>query len=579
MVSRKITYCVIAGVVTIKLFTTLKKKWISYKLHKKALKKRAERDAKIPKIPEVEESKQEFILALSATELAREIREGRISSVEATATYISRSYKLGRQFNLTTEELFEEALELAYLRDLQLKENPESIGKLHGVPISFKDIFSQRNCTTSGGCAWRLDFPDTEDSFVVQTLKDEGAIPFVRTNVPQGIMAIESANEIYGRSDNPWDPDFTVGGSSGGEAGLIACRGSPIGIGNDIGGSVRIPASFCGVYGFKITPDRLSSKGVRNPHTLGLNPFYFQIRGACGPIGKCVDDLKLILEIWWQEKWSKYDFNYCLLPFSTQLYKEIYEKNSLRIGYFVDLKYFESCPALKRGLKECKEALEKQGHTLIEFKFPEIDQGGVLFTKVLQTCGSRFIEDYLNGETPESFYNVLFFLNNHPIWKRLILLLLKVTKNERLHELMSLKSNISASEYIDLYREITEFTRKFTDYWLSLNLDVVISPSFGSVALPHRESIKGIAGLAYSSLWNVIGYPAGVVPIGFVHEGETNYVSKHNDLITSRAREITKNTEGLPISVHVASLPYRDEIALGVMRKIEDIFKFHRHPI
>ena len=102
--------------------------------------------------------------------------------------------------------------------------------------------------------------PQTEDSAVIEVLKKHGAIPFVKSNGPQMMMTIESVNHIWGRSKNPWNPERTVGGSSGGEAGLIASRCSPLGFGTDIGGSVRIPALYCGVYTIKPTAERLSAK-------------------------------------------------------------------------------------------------------------------------------------------------------------------------------------------------------------------------------------------------------------------------------------------------------------------------------
>ena len=160
-----------------------------------------------------------------------------------------------------TEQLFEAAVADAQLCDEERRAG-QLRGKLHGLPVSIKEQISQAGFDSTCGACCRLFQPAESDAIIVQLLKNAGAIPFCRTNVPQLLMLPESFNAIYGTSNNPFDVTRTPGGSSGGETALLAARGSPLGIGTDVGGSIRIPAVLCGIYGFKPTVDRLSTKGL-----------------------------------------------------------------------------------------------------------------------------------------------------------------------------------------------------------------------------------------------------------------------------------------------------------------------------
>ena len=129
---------------------------------------------------------------------------------------------------------------------------------LFGIPISIKDSFDVEGLATTFGLMSRANSTPVE-SPLVKCLKNSGMIPFVKTNVPQLLMTFETNNNLWGRSLNPWNRERTVGGSSGGEAALIAVRGSPLGIGSDVGGSLRIPAEYNGVFTLKPSSKRIST--------------------------------------------------------------------------------------------------------------------------------------------------------------------------------------------------------------------------------------------------------------------------------------------------------------------------------
>ena len=156
---------------------------------------------------------------------------------------------------------FEDALKEAIQCDKETK-NGKSRGPLHGIPVSIKDELHVAGTVTTIGLAARSDNIILEDGLIVENLRRHGAIPFVKTNVPQLLMIPETENIVFGVTKNPFDVERTPGGSSGGEGALIASRCSPIGIGTDMGGSIRIPSAFCGIYGFKPSSIRTTYKGT-----------------------------------------------------------------------------------------------------------------------------------------------------------------------------------------------------------------------------------------------------------------------------------------------------------------------------
>ena len=156
---------------------------------------------------------------------------------------------------------FDDALKEAIQCDKETK-NKKSRGPLHGIPISIKDELHVAGTVTTLGLAARSDNIILEDGLIVENLRRHGAIPFVKSNVPPLLMLYETENIIFGVTKNPLDIKRTPGGSSGGEAALIASRCSPAGIGSDIGGSIRIPCAFCGLYGFKPSSIRTTYKGT-----------------------------------------------------------------------------------------------------------------------------------------------------------------------------------------------------------------------------------------------------------------------------------------------------------------------------
>ena len=271
-----------------------------------------------------------FILSLTVVELAKGIRERKFSCVQVMSVYAARALEIGRKLNLTTEEYFEDALREAKVCDEEV-ERGVFRGALHGVPISIQDHFSMKGHQTTSGLSWKLDYTDNETFILIDLLKQQGAIPFVRSNVSQGLMWIESKNRIYGQALNPWNILKTPGGSSGGEGGLVAARASPLGIASDIGGSIRCPCSFCGVYGFVPTPKRVPKAWILDSKVHNIELMGQLLECSYGPIGKCVEDLSLVLQIWLSDELFSLKPEVVPIKFEVNKYNS---SKSLKVGIF-----------------------------------------------------------------------------------------------------------------------------------------------------------------------------------------------------------------------------------------------------
>lgn len=551
-----------------------------FRLRQKAQRKLKQKLLKKVNIPEVPYELSELILACTAVEIVEGIRQGKFSCVEVMATYIHRAITIGRDLKLSAEEPFEEALQLAYEHDRKLKQNPESCGSLHGLPISVKDHISQKGCCSSVGLACRCENIDTFDAEILEMLKKQGAIPFIRGNLPQCLLGVESVNRIYGISQNPWKRTHTTGGSSGGDAGIVAARVAPLAIGTDLAGSIRIPSGFCGIYAINPTADRIPGRGIMSPHPEHGDVMYTAplLKLSAGPMGRTVDDLVLILKSIWQSDTFKQVPMITPLPFNSKVFEDYSTRNNLRIGYFTSNQFIKCSPAIVSALQTAVVDLTERGHHLIQLPVPDLIKSGELVASTIFCNGSDIFTDSLQGEKPIQLYDGLI-LHDSNIGKLLIDFILGIKREKRLSKSLEFKSHISAKDWWQLYSDIDEYRQQFFNTCKRLELDAVICPIYPFPAVPHNMTDSMSVCLVYTAIWNILGCPSGVVPVGLVLPSQTQYQTELNDFIDSRGKEIMKEAEGLPICIQVASLPWQDEKALGVMKQLEDIYKFHKHPL
>lgn len=233
----------------------------------------------------------EEIFYLSATELAARIRRGDVSAVDVVMAHLERIAAVNPQLNAVVQLDAEGALIQARAADIALAHG-DNVGPLHGVPFTVKDVMETEGIVAAAGLPERAMLVPAEDATVVARMRAAGAILLGKTNCPPGGGGGDTDNPVYGRTNNPYDMTRTPGGSSGGEATIIAAGGSPIGLGSDSGGSIRVPAHFCGVAGLKPTSGRVPNTGVYN-HPGGLSDPRTQI----GPLARFVEDLALVFGV------------------------------------------------------------------------------------------------------------------------------------------------------------------------------------------------------------------------------------------------------------------------------------------
>jgi amidase len=270
-----------------------------------------------------------------------------------------------------TEVLFPEALERAKFLDKYLAEKGITIGPLHGLPISLKDCFVTAPHPSSIGMAAFANEPLQADTLLVTMLRDLGAVFYVKTNVPVAMMMMETDNNIWGETRNPLHKGLSPGGSSGGEGALIAFKASPMGVGTDIGGSVRIPAGWCHLYGLKPSFGRFPTYGGKS----GI-PGQEYILAVNGPMSRSLRSLQLYSEVMLSERSSPWTLDHkCLpIPWRTNVIRP--KGRKLRLGLVGPHDSLVTChPPVERALDMVKKALESQGHEVIPWEtsdHPEI---------------------------------------------------------------------------------------------------------------------------------------------------------------------------------------------------------------
>ncbi len=235
----------------------------------------------------------------TASQIATAIRAHEVTAVQVLEDLISRVEKYNPALNAIVTLDIDRARRRAQEADEALSQD-QIWGPLHGVPITIKDSFETVGLRTVSGYPPFAQRVPNEDAPPVARLRQAGAIILGKTNLPTLASGIQSNNPVFGRTNNPWDLSRTPGGSSGGAAAAISAALSYLDLGSDIGGSIRIPAHFCGVYGLKATGGRISGKGhLSSPKRLVVPPGWEPLLqlGSFGPLARSIDDLRLCLPI------------------------------------------------------------------------------------------------------------------------------------------------------------------------------------------------------------------------------------------------------------------------------------------
>lgn len=326
------------------------------------------------------------ITECDATEIVNKVADGQWSSEEVVRATCKRAAVAQQLINCLTEICFDEAIARARDLDEYFRKEGKTVGPLHGLPVSLKDQFNIPGLDSSIGYVSYCKTPATEPSTLVKLLVNAGAVLYVKTNVPATLMMGESVNNVFGRTINPRNRKLTTGGSSGGESALVTFRGSFMGVGTDIGGSIRHPCSYTGLFGLRPSHGRISYQNVVNTY-LGQEA----VRSCAGPMCRSAADVALFMKsMAAQEPWL-HDPQCVPLPWREEL--EILPQR-LCFGFGMGDGYVTPSPPLRRAMEMTKAKLLNAGHAVIGFVPYEMVEAVELVNKMWTAdSGKEFQRD------------------------------------------------------------------------------------------------------------------------------------------------------------------------------------------
>ena len=517
------------------------------------------------------------ILALSATQLLDKLRARELTAREVLLAFIRQTLRLHNKCNVLSEPNFVSALQHATRLDESRSQQAAAADTalpLHGLPISLKDGVGVAGLDCTLGLARYASQPWTADCLLVRILRAKGAQLYVKSNVPQTLISFECCNPLFGVTTHLQSARHTCGGSSGGEAVLLAGGGSVLGIGTDIGGSVRIPAHFSGCYALKCTSRRLSVQGFRS-----AVPGQEAIPGVAGPMAMRVDDLVLLLrELLVEEAW-KSDSELVPLPLDEAA---VNQTGKLRVGYYTDDGFIPPSPACARAVTETVAALEAAGHTVVRFVPPRMADCIALYYSLISADGAHTMTDQLKGEQWEGYVRSLVTAVRMPgVVKDVVAALLRALARDPLAaQILSAARQRSVSDTWRLQAQRKAYKAEFFAAFEQQQLDAIVCPAHVLPAVRHGQYQAVTFTCSFTLAYNVLDAPAGVCPVTTVRETDV-YSVQHppaRSLLEKAARKFynPKESAGLPVGVQVAAAPYRDEMVLRTMKEIEKLIPWQR---
>ncbi len=486
----------------------------------------------------------------SAREIVADVVSGAVSSREIVDAHIRRIEEVNPKLNAMVVPLFEQARrDAAAVNDAWAR--GEKLGPLAGVPFTVKEAFDVAGTATTLGLTTRAKHRADADAQCVAQLRRAGAILLGKTNVSQLLMGNESDNPLYGRTRNPWHADRAPGGSTGGEAALIAAFGSPLGLGSDIGGSVRLPAHACGIHAIKPTSGRLTMEGHAP-----LYPGQEAIRAQPGLMARTVEDLSLAFQV--------------LCPLREAA-------GPLRIGVFTDNGIIAPAPALRRAVREAAAALSNNGLHVEEWAPPDMTEAWVDYLGILFADGSAATRRPARGSRLTPAVRKVFACGRIPrgLLSGVATPLLRALGQHQLAETTRGMGYVSAHQYWQLLERRARFRDHFLKELDRHRFDAVICPPDAVPALRHDT--RWYLAFSYAAIWNLLDMPAGVVAATRVRPDEESDRAPGADWAEREARRCEHQSAGLPIGVQVVARERREDVVLYIMRVLEEHFRKSEH--
>lgn len=416
-----------------------------------------------------------------ATALAEAIRSKKLTAESVAIAFCKRAAIAQQVCNCLTEIFFEEAIERAKWLDKEYARTGKTVGPLHGVPVSLKDTFKVKSYDASIGIASLAEKPAEENSLLVDILLEQGAVLYCKTNIPQTLMALDSDNNVFGRTLNPRDRRVTAGGSSGGEGALIAMRGSVLGIGTDVGGSIRIPAMCNGLYGIKPSSNRVPFTGQTGTAKEGSSSI--GLPASAGPLATSMRDCELLLQVVSDARpWERDpSLAYGLWAEQGQV------QHKLLIGVIRTDDLIAPLPPVAKVLDEAVETLRKSGVEVIEISSPEFRKCQSLGNAFFGIDGANFVFDLLE-KTSEPLTNWL---------------------STRLRRRKQMPLNTLVEAHANRTELQAEMLKIWKDPKTGRTVDAIILP-----VAPHPvPPVDRWNGVSYTSSFVLLDYPAGTLPV------------------------------------------------------------------
>ena len=453
---------------------------------------------------------------LSAVSMAAQIRQKKLSPVELLEAHLARIEELNPKLNAFVEVDTEGVRRQARAAEEAVARG-ESAGPLHGVPISIKSSIEVKGMRCEAGTRLRAGFVAAQDAPLVSRLRKAGAIILGTTNTPELLMAWETDNLLYGRTNNPWDLSRTPGGSSGGEAAAIASGCSAGGVGSDGGGSIRVPAHFSGICGLKPTPGRIPATG-HFPTSVGP----FALLGVVGPMARTIEDLKVLFEV----IQGPDDGDPSAVPVPVR-WPSRDDLKKLRIGYFEDDGRTPVTAETRAAVRTAADALKNAGFDVEPFRPEGLEQARRLWWQLFGIAGGMLLGPMTKGRESEL----------SPILKQF-------------SSWVAAEPSHTAQTLLDTW--IMRDALRMQVFSQMREYPILLCPVASIPAFRHGErsweidgqTVKYLDAWSYSEWFNLLGTPAAVVPVG-------------------------RSREGLPIGVQIVARPWQEELVLSVAAELE----------
>lgn len=448
----------------------------------------------------------------SASALAQMIRSKQVSAREVVEAHLKRIEEINPKLNAVVHLNAAGARAEAARLDKMLARG-ERKGPLHGVPFTVKDAFETEGQVATGGTLGRKNYVARRTATAVARLQSAGGILLGKTNCAEMSLGYETDNLVFGRTNNPYNLEHTPGGSTGGEAAIVAAGGSPLGLGSDGGGSIRLPAHYCGIAGLKPSIGRVPRTGQWPPED-GVSDSLKQV----GPLTRTVEDLILTLPLIagpdWVDPW--------IVPMTLGDPRAVRLKD-LRIAFHTENRLITPSPETTQAVETACKALEEAGAVVEEKQLPGVERAEEIMLGIWSADGGRTVVRRLEASGTKEY---------HPYLQNFLALL-------REHEMPT-------ADLYDLLTAWNEYRSALTTF--SKPYDVFLSPVNAYPAVPHGGT-QGLAmrpAFSYTIVYNLTGWPGVVVRMG-------------------------TSPEGLPIGVQVVAPPWREDVALAVGQHLETV--------